>query len=70
MTESLRNALCFSALRRFTSRQLAPRHPPLQPAKFASRLDLVSTARQAEVLIFKIRKPVKPVPLAPNRPIG
>jgi tRNA 2-thiouridine synthesizing protein A len=33
-------------------------------------LDLVSTARQAEVLIFKIRKPVRPVPLAPNRPIG
>ena len=33
-------------------------------------LELLSTGRQAEVLVFKIRKPIKSVPLAPNRPIG
>ena len=33
-------------------------------------LDLVSATRQAEVLIFEIRKPTRPVLLAPNRPIG
>jgi tRNA 2-thiouridine synthesizing protein A len=33
-------------------------------------LELVSTTRQAEVLIFEIRKPARPVALAPNRPIG
>ena len=33
-------------------------------------LELISTTRQAEVLIFEIRKPARPVPLAPNRPIG
>jgi TusA-related sulfurtransferase len=33
-------------------------------------IELVSTTRQADVLIFEIRKPARPVPLAPNRPIG
>ena len=33
-------------------------------------LELLSTSRQAEVLVFEVRKPVKPVPLASNRPIG
>src|SRR5271170_3194299 len=33
-------------------------------------LELVATTRRAEVLIFEIRKPVRPVALAPNRPIG
>ena len=33
-------------------------------------LELVSTSQEAEVLVFEIRKPVKPAALAPNRPIG
>ena len=33
-------------------------------------VELVSTTKRAEVLIFEIRKPASPVPLAPNRPIG
>jgi tRNA 2-thiouridine synthesizing protein A len=33
-------------------------------------LELLSTSRDAEVLIFAIRKPAKPKPLVPNRPIG
>jgi tRNA 2-thiouridine synthesizing protein A len=33
-------------------------------------LELRSTTRRAEVLIFKIRKPTTAVQLAPNRPIG
>ena len=33
-------------------------------------LELLSTTCQAEVLIFKIRKPKTAVQLAPNRPIG
>ena len=32
-------------------------------------LELVSTAQRADVLVFEIRKPEKPVPLAPDRPI-
>lgn len=33
-------------------------------------LELISTTRQTDVLIFEIRKPARPVSLAPNRPIG
>ena len=33
-------------------------------------LELVSMTKRAEVLIFEIRKPARPVALAPNRPIG
>jgi tRNA 2-thiouridine synthesizing protein A len=33
-------------------------------------LELVSTSRQAQVLRFAIRKPVAPVLLVPDRPIG
>jgi TusA-related sulfurtransferase len=33
-------------------------------------LELVSASRKADVLVLEIRKPVKPVPLAPDRPIG
>jgi tRNA 2-thiouridine synthesizing protein A len=33
-------------------------------------LELVSTTRRLDVLVFEIRKPARPVPLMPNRPIG
>jgi len=33
-------------------------------------LELVSTAQRADVLVFEIRKPEKPVPPAPDRRIG
>jgi tRNA 2-thiouridine synthesizing protein A len=35
-----------------------------------ARLELVSASREADLFVFAIRKPTKPLPLSPDRPIG